>query len=128
LRTMNKTQKNLLLAKAYENLRLALGDAKKDNDMIETAVQSWYLAVVCADSGKMEESHTYFAEVKRLDESIMNRIPGKAWLRLAEYRMYLKHERTEENMKFHLKKIAVSTMSDLGVIDAEQYVESEYYY
>lgn len=128
LKAKNNAEKKRYLMKAEENLRIALNDAKKNNDMIETAVQSWYLAVTCADNGKIEESHTYLSQVKRLDESIMNRIPGKAWLRLAEYRIYLKQNKIEETMKFYLKDIAVRAISELGILNAEQYVESEYYY
>jgi len=128
LKAKSHSKKKELLNLAVKNLTIALKGAWKKNDMIEVAVQSWYLSVTYADLDKPKDSAKHFSEVKRLDESIMNRVPGKAWLRLAEYRIYLKQENIEEHRKERLKRIAVNAMKNLGMLNPEEYVESEYYY
>lgn len=128
LKEKTKKKKKELLLKAKENLLMALKGAKRSTDMVEISVQSWYLAVVCSELGEMSNAYHYLAEVKRMDESIMNRIPGIAWLKLAEYRLSLKNENISQNEILDYKNTAINYMDELGVADSEYYVDKEYFY
>lgn len=121
-------KKKELLEKAKLHLAKALEGAKRKNDLIETSVQSWYLACVHADLNEIDDAQKHLAEARRLDEGIMGRIPGIAWLRVAEYRFELKNPKSHESTKERKKEIAISAMKELGMIRPENFVENEYYY
>jgi tetratricopeptide (TPR) repeat protein len=117
-----------LLSNAKEHLTAALNSAKMSNDRIETSVQSWYLACVLADLGEIDEAKLHLGETRRLDECIMNRVPGIAWLRMAEYRLAINDPVASPSTRKSHKEVAMSAMRQLGMIDVEQYVDKEYYY
>lgn len=123
--TNDEKDSNNLLKKAEENLAKALCLAKKSKDFVEISVQYWYLSLVQIELNKTEEAKKNLAEVKRLDENIMKRIPGMAWLRLVEYRFALKEQSGDlEN----LKNIAKTAMQKLDIQNIEQYLDEEYFY
>lgn len=128
LKEKTKKKKIELLSKAKENLLYALQGAKDGTDMVEISVQSWYLAIVCSELNEKNNAEYYLAEVKRLDESIMNRVPGIAWLKLAEYRLSLKDENITQDGVLERKNLAIKCMNELGVIDSKEYVDKEYFY
>jgi len=128
LKSKSQSLKKLMLEKAKGCLQSALDLAKKDNDMVDVAVQSWYLSIICTDLNHEQEANEYFSETKRLDESIMNRIPGIAWLKLAEYRMSLKNKPVDKNRIAQLKTLALEAMEKMGILDAIYYIDNDYYY
>ena len=95
------------------------------NDMIEIAVQNWYLALILIDKGELEKAKIHLAEAKRLDENIMERKPGIAWLRVAEYRLALATNSQNANIK---KRIAYQAMEKLGMKDIDEYLDKEYFF
>jgi hypothetical protein len=117
-----------LLTCAREQLEKALTGARRLNDLIETSVQSWYLACVVSDLGLMTEAKVHLAEVRRLDEAIMARVPGLAWLRVAEYRFEVNQPNATTAMKAQKRKIAIEAMDSLGVVDSAHYVDVDYYF
>lgn len=128
LKEKAKKKKIDLLTKAKENLLMALKGAKRSTDMVEISVQSWYLAIVYSELGDMSNAYHYLAEVRRMDESIMNRVPGIAWLKLAEYRLSLKNENIAQVEILDYRNNAIKYMNELGIIDSEEYVDNEYFY
>jgi len=119
--------KNNLL-KSKELLVKALSEAEENGDWIERSVQSWYLSMVLSDLGEIESARSYLAEVKRLDENIMNRVPGIAWLKLAEYRMCINDEAVTSYKKDEIKEETILAFEKLGVIEVESFIDNEYYY
>ena len=87
LSIIKATEKISYLSEAEKFSEEALSLASTETDMIETAVQNWYLALVVIDKGEFEKAKIHLAETKRLDENIMERKPGIVWLRVAEYRL-----------------------------------------
>ena len=128
LKSKNVEEKKILLEKAKDNLTKALDEAKLKNDMIEISVQSWYLAIVYAELNDLKNANFYLADVKRIDESIMNRIPGIAWLKLAEYRLAFNNDSIDKLEKDNLRDIAIEYMNRLGMSKVEEYVDCEYFY
>lgn len=126
IREANVSKKEDFLCNAKKFIELALKGAKRKNDLIEIAVQSWYLSLVCLDLNENAKAFSYISEVRRLDESIMNRKPGIAWLSVAEYRLSLKTGNPEEIAE--KKAIAIDSMASLGTIDPENYIENDYFY
>lgn len=122
------TKRIQLLNNAKQHIARALEGAKVKNDLIETAVQSWYLSCVLVDLDELDEAQKHLAEVRRLDEGIMGRIPGIAWLRVAEYRFELKNPKSQESSKGRKREIAIAAMRELGMINPENFVDNEYYY
>jgi len=114
------------LRSAMTYLQLALSGAQQVGDLVEVAVQSWYLACVCSDLGETESAKTHLAEVRRLDEALMDRKPGIAWLRVAEYRVERNALGVESSSTSRQR--AVESMQDLGMSDPENYVDNDYYF
>lgn len=125
LSIIDSQKKEEYLELAEQFLEKSLNQAMASKDMIEIAVQNWYLALVLIDREKIEEAKIHLAETKRLDENIMERKPGIAWLRVAEYRLALKNGQKNVITK---KNIAYEAMEELGVQAIESYLESEYYF
>lgn len=117
---------HLLNAKKW--LSEAKAEATDKGDWIERSVQSWYLSIVLADIGEIDNAVSHLSEVKRLDESIMNRIPGLAWLDLAQYRIACSDGSASEYRLSELKNKAIESFERLGVVDVENYIDREYYY
>ena len=113
------------LSDAERLIREALQLATKENDMIEIAVQNWYLGLILIDSGKMDEAKIYLAETKRLDENIMERKPGIVWLRVAEYRLALMSSSANAATK---RRIAFDAMEKLGMKNISEYLDKEYFF
>lgn len=122
----NNEKDSLIKAKKY--LLLALDGATASGDWIERSVQSWYLSIVLSDLGEIDEAKKHLAEVRRLDENIMNRVPGIAWLDLAEYRMAIRNPEVSTFEKQELKDKAINSFKRLGVVGIEEYIDNEYYY
>ena len=93
--------------------------------MIEIAVQNWYLALVLIDKGDLEKAKAHLAETKRLDENIMERKPGIAWLRVAEYRLALA---TNASNVQSSRRAAYNAMSKLGMKMIDAYLDKEYFF
>lgn len=125
LSTVNREKRDEYLNSAEILLKEALDQAIKSKDMIEIAVQNWYLSLVLIDRGKVDEAKIHLAETKRLDENIMERKPGIAWLRVAEYRLALKNNQKNVNTK---RNIAYNAMDKLGMKRIDEYLEKEYYF
>lgn len=117
-----------LLNKAKVYIFKALEGARTKSDLIETAVQSWYLACIFADLGELDEAKKHLAEVRRLDEGIMGRIPGIAWLRVAEYRFEIKNPDSKESSRDRKRGTAITAMKELGMMNPGNFVDNEYYY
>jgi|GEM_PF-3452959 len=113
------------LEKAEQCLIKALEFASKSKDFIEMSVQYWYLALVQIDLNKIGDARKNLAEAKRLDENIMERVPGIAWLRMAEYRFAKKEESLDSN---YLRTLAIDAMTNLGMHNIEKYIDEDYYY
>lgn len=114
-----------MLTSAKTHLAAALTGARNSRDLVETSVQHWYLACVCSDLGEHEEAREHLGEVRRLDECIMGRKPGIAWLRVAEYRVELnKKEDKAEDQRVR----AIAAMEQLGMLEPEEFVTHDYYY
>jgi hypothetical protein len=128
LKERNHQKRREYLVKAKYNVRIALKGAKRVNDMIEISVQSWYLAIICSELQENKEADKYLSEVRRLDETIMDRKPGKAWLTLAEYRLIKNRSEYSNGDKNTARDMAIEAMDKLGVINAKGYVEREYLY
>ncbi len=124
----NHEQRQALLMTAKEHLAVALAGAKTSKDQIETAVQSWYLACVLADLGEIDQANLHLGETRRLDECIMKRVPGIAWLRMAEYRLVANDPAVSPSTKNSYKETAMSAMQQLGMANVEEFVDKEYYY
>jgi hypothetical protein len=124
---MEDKDKNHLI-KAKEYLSKALEKATESGDWIEMSVQSWYLAIVLSDLGEINDARVHLSEVRRLDENIMSRVPGLAWLDLAEYRMSFNDSTISNFMRSELRKKVVASFNALGTVDIEQYIDNEYYY
>ena len=120
LSIIKATEKDFYLSEAEKFIEEALSLAITETDMIETAVQNWYLALVLIDKGEYEKAKIHLAEAKRLDENIMERKPGIAWLRVAEYRLAKVTNVSNEDSK---KRIASQAMKQLGMknIDDKEY-------
>ena len=93
--------------------------------MIEIAVQNWYLSLVLIDQEKLDEAKIHLAETKRLDENIMERKPGIAWLRVAQYRLALKDNHPQ---MCKMRRTAYNAMAGLGMKRIDEYLDSEYYF
>jgi len=117
-----------LLERAKANLQMALTQSSAEGDLIETSVQSWYLACVHAELREIQDAMRRLSEVRRLDECIMGRVPGIAWLRVAEYRLEMGNPESDEPTKAHKRRIAIEAMSSLGVVNADDYVDKDYFY
>jgi len=114
------------LKNAIMHLQSALAGAQQGGGLVEVAVQSWYLACVCSDLGETISAKTHLAEVRRLDEALMDRKPGIAWLRVAEYRVERNALGVESSST--LRQRAVEAMGSLGMSDPENYVANDYYF
>lgn len=125
LSTIQIERRNEYLSRAEIFIKEALSQAINSKDMIEIAVQNWYLSLVLIDKGKVDEAKVYLAEAKRLDENIMDRKPGIAWLRVAEYRLALRNNQKNVNIK---KSIAFDSMDKLGMKRIDEYLEKEYFF
>jgi hypothetical protein len=121
-------KKEKLLNCAKSCLEDALEGARLEMNNIEVSVQSWYLGLVCSELNEFDEANKFISETRRLDESIMDRKPGKAWLKLAEFRLGKINTRLSEIEIENLKGIAIHAMNELGIIDAENYVERDFFY
>ena len=124
----NLNERKGLFETAREHLEKALAGARTRSDLIETSVQSWYLACVLNDLGEAPEAQAYLAEVRRLDESIMGRIPGLAWLRVAEYRFELNRSDASSAGRNQKRSVAIDAMTRLGVVNADEFVDRDYYF
>lgn len=118
-------KRDTYLSEAEFFIKEALERASKMNDMIEIAVQNWYLALILIDKGEVEKAKIYLAEAKRLDENIMERKPGIAWLKVAEYRLALATNQQNANSK---RRIAYQAMNKLGMKDIDEYLDKEYFF
>lgn len=125
LSTMNTPQNSQYLEKSEFFLKEALKQAKRSKDLIEIAVQNWYLSLVLIDSENLTEAQIHLSEAKRLDENIMERVPGIAWLRVAEYRLALKKNSYDVQQK---RKIAYDAVDKLGMQKIDEYLDKEYYF
>ncbi len=125
LSTIDQNEKDYYLSEAENFVNEALVYASKMNDMIEIAVQNWYLALILIDKGEVEKAKVHLAEAKRLDENIMERKPGIAWLRVAEYRLALLITPKNAESK---KRIAYQAMEQLGMKEIEEYLDKEYFF
>lgn len=125
LAVLDDAKRDDYLLQAENFIKEALELAIAQNDMIEIAIQNWYLALVLIDRGEIDEAKVHLAETKRLDENIMERVPGIAWLRVAEYRLALvsKSEGAATN-----KAAAYSAMEKLGMKKIDEYLDKEYYF
>lgn len=121
-------KKKRLLERAKTNLQKALTLSGAEHDLIETSVQSWYLACVHAELGEKEDAMRRLSEVRRLDECIMGRVPGIAWLRVAEYRLEMGDPESDESTRMRKRQAAIEAMSNLGVVSADEYVDKDYFY
>jgi hypothetical protein len=121
-------ERETLFLTARQHLERALAGARTKNDLIETAVQSWYLACVLNDLGETADAQANLAEVRRLDESIMGRAPGLAWLRVAEYRFELKRPDSSHASRNQRRAIAIDAMTRLGVVNADEFVDRDYHF
>jgi len=122
---IDATKKDFYLSEAGKFIEEALHLAKTKMDMIETAVQNWYLALVLIDKGESEKAKIHLAEAKRLDENIMERKPGIAWLRVAEYRLALLTNALNLKSK---RRIAFQAMKQLGMKNIDEYLDKEYFF
>jgi tetratricopeptide (TPR) repeat protein len=127
MKKVSEHRKDYLESARY-HLQAALEAARSSYDLIEVSVQSWYLACVCSDLGSVDEAKLYIAETKRLDESIMQRVPGIAWLKVAEYRVAINDNTASKEVRELLRSEAIKRMAELGVKDPEIFVDSDYYY
>ena len=118
-------KKKYYLVQGERFLREALNQAIISRDMIEIAVQNWYLSLVLMDQGKIHEAQIHLAETKRLDENIMERKPGIAWLRVAEYRLAFINGQNNAHAK---RNIAYHAMEKLGMKRIDEYLDKEYYF
>lgn len=125
LSIIDPNKKDTYLSDAEYFVTEALNLASQTNDMIEIAVQNWYLALILIDKGEIERAKIHLAEAKRLDENIMERKPGIAWLRVAEYRLAL--ITTPQNADSQ-KQIAYQAMAQLGMKDINEYLDKEYFF
>jgi len=123
----DNSKTNTLLEKAESYIKHALDESTKKKDLIEASVQSWYLACIKIDLNKIEEAKALLADVKRLDESIMDRKPGIAWLKVANYRLMMKIS-DDEAFISNSRLEAVNAMKSLGMQNVEDFVDKEYYY
>ncbi|MBL7185243.1 MAG: SIR2 family protein [Phycisphaerae bacterium] len=114
------------LRSAMRHLQSALAGAQQGGDLVEVAVQSWYLACVCSDLDETGSAEMHLAEVRRLDEALMDRKPGIAWLRVAEYRVERNALGVESSSAS--RRRAVEAMRALGMSDPEDYVDNDYYF
>lgn len=126
LSVLKPEQKDECLEKAAAYVGTALERATETQDLIEIAVQNWYLALILIDQDKLEEAAACLAETRRLDENIMERKPGIAWLRVAEYRLSKKKD--GEHMIHRNKELARKAMDELGMTNIEEYLEREYFF
>ena len=123
---LRPNKKDEYLEKAETCVRAALEQADDAHDLIEIAVQNWYLALILIDQDKLEEAAVCLAETRRLDENIMERKPGIAWLRVAEYRL---SKKKDGNNAIHSnKEIARKAMEELGMTNIEEYLEKDYFF
>lgn len=125
LSTICDSQKDHYLSEAEFFVTEALKLASSMHDMIEIAVQNWYLALILIDKGEIESAKIHLAEVKRLDENIMERKPGIAWLRVAEYRLALVLAPQNTGNK---RRIAYQAMEQLGMNNIDEYLDKEYFF
>lgn len=116
------------LSAAKKWLILAKSEAENEVDWIEKSIQSWYLAIVYADLGEVAAARQELAEVRRLDEAIMNRVPGIAWLRLAEYRLAVRDNSVSSFRTAELRSLAYQAFESLGTIDTDSFIDHEYFY
>lgn len=112
------------LKKAYKIIKQALDMTVMNADMIELSVQTWYLALIKIELNELEMAKELLAKVRMYDECIMNRVPGLAWLAVAEYRLAKKEGKDIENKKREAKK----AMSNLGMINIDEYLEKDFFY
>ena len=125
LSTIHGDKREHYLLEAERFVGEALQLASKTNDMIEVAVQNWYLALILIDKGDIEKAKIHLAEAKRLDENIMERKPGIAWLRVAEYRLAL--VTTPQNVAGK-RRIAYQAMERLGMQEINEYLDRDYFF
>ena len=125
LSVTDDAKKDDYLSDAERLIREALQLATIQNDMIEIAVQNWYLGLILIDSGKIDDAKIYLAEAKRLDENIMERKPGIVWLRVAEYRLALISNSGNVATK---RRIAFDAMEKLGMKNISEYLDNEYFF
>ena len=125
LSVINDEKKDDYLSDAESLIREALRLAISANDMIEIAVQNWYLALILIDRGKVDEAKIHLAETKRLDENIMERKPGIVWLRVAEYRLAFVSKSANVAVK---RRVAFDDMEKLGMKNINEYLEKEYFF
>lgn len=125
LSIIHTEEKSTYLFEAEKFISAALELATERKDMIEIAVQNWYLALVLIDKGDLEKAKAHLAETKRLDENIMERKPGIAWLRVAEYRLALA---TNASNVQSSRRAAYNAMSKLGMKMIDAYLDKEYFF
>jgi hypothetical protein len=124
----DEQERKRLFESARGHIQKALAEARKRNDLIETSVQSWYLACVLSDLKETGEAQAHLAEVRRLDEAIMARVPGLAWLRVAEYRFELNRPQASPASWGQKRAEAIEAMTRLGVLDPAEFVDKDYYF
>ncbi|HIZ12192.1 MAG TPA: SIR2 family protein [Candidatus Eubacterium faecavium] len=125
LAVLDINKKEVYLCEAEKFVRNALKLANEKADMIEIAVQNWYLALVLIDEGDVENAKIHLAETKRLDENIMERKPGIAWLRVAEYRLALVTNASNVQSR---RRTAYKAMEQLGMKKIDDYLDKEYFF
>lgn len=122
-----KDNKDEMLENAEKYIRISLNQALATKDLIEIAVQNWYLALVLIDRNKIDEAKIHLSETKRLDENIMERKPGIAWLRVAEYRLALVENCSSSVIKKR-REIAYNSVKELGMKNIDKYLDFEYFF
>lgn len=73
----------------------------------------------------MEKAKIHIAEAKRLDENIMERKQGIAWLRVAEYRLALVTTPPNAGCK---RRVAYQAMERLGMQEIDEYLDRDYFF
>ncbi len=124
----NIKKRMALFNEAKYHLRLALKGAKIAKNPIEISVQSWYISMVFCELNDLVNAHNYLAESRRLDESIMDRKPGLAWLDLANYRLSKRDPNVSEDEIANYRNTAITSMTKLGIKDPKNYIEKDFFY
>jgi hypothetical protein len=128
IRTTDTTEKINFLTEADKHINQAIKAAKNEDNLSEISVQMWYLAMIYAEMGKsMEHTNPYLGEVRRLDECILHRIPGIAWLKVADYRLAINADKSALEIS-KLKEGAEEKLRCLGMQDIETYLDRDYFY
>ena len=119
-------KKAALLDAAEAYVQKSLDAAMAQGNLVERAVQSFYLALIMVERRDLAKAEPLAAEVRRIDQSMLSREPGIAWLCVYDYRRALAGN--ANHSLDAMRDAAKKAFQELGTVDLDAFVDDDYFY